>query len=497
MVFSVVASASLLVPIAGFAANKSDAIHNIEPSNICLFTQDLNLGSSGPAVSFLQTLLKGNSDLFPSGTVTGYFGQLTQGALNKFFSRIGKRGQPSGISRGDLATLFPCFGITVLAPNGGEIWKQGETHIIQWNFTWNTPEGPTANTPAFVQATGGAKVVIELMKTVTVPITEKNGTIKGFQIREVVAATLGTVNANVGQWSWLIAGTVPSGEYKIRVRPDFLHFAGAQQLLAGGPEGDESNGAFIVGEAFGAISYFLGPDSAQSGIPVNFSWDTINADSVTLNIACVSGISQIIGGNPINCGTGISVSASSSGYPVVFRNDTGLDRSVTLTLTAVGRGVTTTRTVSVLVLSGTTAVGQIQVLQGQVGSIQTLLETVNGNVNNLSTALRSGIASLQRALTTLQNTVATSTQLQNAVSTIQGVITNLQNSVATASALNDAVGTITGSITNLQNVVATQSLLQSAVNSLALSISNVQTQVGALQQILNVRVGATTTPPTP
>lgn len=49
-----------------------------------LFTADLEVGATGTDVLRLQKLLASRPDLYPEGTVTGYFGPLSQRAVEKF-----------------------------------------------------------------------------------------------------------------------------------------------------------------------------------------------------------------------------------------------------------------------------------------------------------------------------------------------------------------------------------------------------------------------------
>src|SRR5512146_3345911 len=44
----------------------------------------LRLGSKGDAVKLLQTLLAADPSIYPQGTISGYFGVLTQGALKRY-----------------------------------------------------------------------------------------------------------------------------------------------------------------------------------------------------------------------------------------------------------------------------------------------------------------------------------------------------------------------------------------------------------------------------
>lgn len=61
-----------------------------------VFTTNLSLGMTSPDVTRLQTLLAGRVDLYPQGTVSGYFGPLTARAVERFQVAYGvaSAGQP-------------------------------------------------------------------------------------------------------------------------------------------------------------------------------------------------------------------------------------------------------------------------------------------------------------------------------------------------------------------------------------------------------------------
>jgi peptidoglycan hydrolase-like protein with peptidoglycan-binding domain len=53
-------------------------------SALAAITSQLDFGDRGSEVTELQTYLAANPNLYPSGLVTGYFGSLTQGGVQKF-----------------------------------------------------------------------------------------------------------------------------------------------------------------------------------------------------------------------------------------------------------------------------------------------------------------------------------------------------------------------------------------------------------------------------
>ena len=87
------------------------------------------------------------------------------------------------------ATASPgASSITVISPNGGEIWKQNTTHPITWNYTGSP----------------GSAVKIELMKN-------------GIFYQAIVASTpIGS--AGSGSYPWTIRTiTKPGTTYRVRV----------------------------------------------------------------------------------------------------------------------------------------------------------------------------------------------------------------------------------------------------------------------------------------
>ncbi len=53
-------------------------------ANAATLSRSLELGMNGSDVSALQTYLASDSSIYPSGLVTGYFGQLTKAAVERF-----------------------------------------------------------------------------------------------------------------------------------------------------------------------------------------------------------------------------------------------------------------------------------------------------------------------------------------------------------------------------------------------------------------------------
>lgn len=72
-----------------------------------MITTELDLGSRGTEVTELQTYLSTNASIYPSGLVTGYFGQLTKAGVERFQSGEGivSSGSPSTTGYGRVGPL--------------------------------------------------------------------------------------------------------------------------------------------------------------------------------------------------------------------------------------------------------------------------------------------------------------------------------------------------------------------------------------------------------
>lgn len=118
-------------------------------------TTSLDLGSTGAQVTELQTYLSTNASYYPSGLVTGYFGPLTEGGVQKFqvAQSIVTSGTPASTGYGRVG---PTTMARINALNGG-----GTQNNVSWDtvpvmstvtvnrtnttatFMWNTNEVAT------------------------------------------------------------------------------------------------------------------------------------------------------------------------------------------------------------------------------------------------------------------------------------------------------------------------------------------------------------------
>lgn len=113
-------------------------------------TGQLDFGATGSDVTELQTYLATNSSIYPSGLVTGYFGPLTQAAVQKFQSTQGivSAGTPetTGYGRVGPQTIARINSLSGSADQ--TYWDSSPTltsPTVQYGstsatFTWNTNE---------------------------------------------------------------------------------------------------------------------------------------------------------------------------------------------------------------------------------------------------------------------------------------------------------------------------------------------------------------------
>ena len=107
-------------------------------------TSSLQFGDSGQQVTELQTFLATDSSIYPSGLITGYFGSLTQAAVQQFQAKQGivSSGSPDTTGYGRVGPQTRAR-INALSGSGS-------------NVTWDTV--PVLSTPA-VQVTNTSATV--------------------------------------------------------------------------------------------------------------------------------------------------------------------------------------------------------------------------------------------------------------------------------------------------------------------------------------------------
>lgn len=117
-----------------------------------LITASMDVGSTGSNVTELQTYLATNASIYPSGLVTGYFGPLTQAAVQRFQTAQGivSSGTPGTTGYGrvgpqTMMRLNSLMGSPGIPQTSWDTAPTGSTPLIQLGrtnvtVTWSTNE---------------------------------------------------------------------------------------------------------------------------------------------------------------------------------------------------------------------------------------------------------------------------------------------------------------------------------------------------------------------
>lgn len=92
---------------------------------------NLKRGSVGDSVRSVQQILKHDKAIYPEGVVSGYYGAFTENAVKKLQAKHGLA-TTGFIDDTTYRLLFPQLTLTIVAPNGGEIWSANKVHTIYW-----------------------------------------------------------------------------------------------------------------------------------------------------------------------------------------------------------------------------------------------------------------------------------------------------------------------------------------------------------------------------
>jgi peptidoglycan hydrolase-like protein with peptidoglycan-binding domain len=148
----------------------------VSSASAATITRSLDLGATGADVTSLQTYLATDSSLYPSGLVTGYYGQLTKAAVERFQTREGivTSGTPATTGYGrvgpsTMAALNAKMNGTV-TNNGGTSPSIYSTSVSTTNssasLNWNTNEGASGivyygtSFPSMTESSANTGVVI-------------------------------------------------------------------------------------------------------------------------------------------------------------------------------------------------------------------------------------------------------------------------------------------------------------------------------------------------
>lgn len=118
-------------------------------------TRSLELGMNGSDVSVLQTYLASDSSIYPSGLVTGYFGQLTKAAVERFQTAQGivHAGTPATTGYGRVGPLTMAALNAKMGGYNGPVGNSASPAISSLSVSttdssaslnWNTNENASA-----------------------------------------------------------------------------------------------------------------------------------------------------------------------------------------------------------------------------------------------------------------------------------------------------------------------------------------------------------------
>jgi hypothetical protein len=110
-------STSTVLPSSTISTSTIGGLIDLARGIFCLnITRDLSLGAQGADVSQLQSLLSQDPTIYPQGSITGYFGPLTQQAVIRFQEKYGISASATGFV-GPITRRF--FGNHCPGLNGG------------------------------------------------------------------------------------------------------------------------------------------------------------------------------------------------------------------------------------------------------------------------------------------------------------------------------------------------------------------------------------------
>ncbi len=165
----------------------------------------VSIGTRSEEVKNIQEALRSDASVFP-GQATGYFGQITQKAVQKVQAKCNLP-QTGVVDDQTYKCIFPVdYLITVVSPNGGETWDRGQIQTIKWNFTY--PMTLETNN-AQIMPPYWSKASIDLFRRSSA--TDDPGYI--FFVRHIAV-----VNLFDRSYSWKVASDIPNGsDYVVRI----------------------------------------------------------------------------------------------------------------------------------------------------------------------------------------------------------------------------------------------------------------------------------------
>jgi hypothetical protein len=209
--------------IAKLSAQLSDLLKQNQ-SDFCYdFNRNISVGTqTDDATNLLRALIReklaDQDEVFQDGRQVLNYHEGYVPAVKKFQARYGipQTGFVGALTRAKLNKLYGCgrnnpnSTITVLSPNGGEVWAAGSVQDIKWKMS---------------NLKSGAKVDLYLDRDISCPadLVSKNGCGLWDPIPGTPISLDKNIDAN-SVYHWIVASeinsnniTIPSGQYRVRV----------------------------------------------------------------------------------------------------------------------------------------------------------------------------------------------------------------------------------------------------------------------------------------
>lgn len=173
-------------------------------------------GMRSAEVKALQSILKTDTEIYPEGYVTGYFGPLTEKAIKRLQKRCGIP-ETGVVDPETERCIFPIeYKIRVISPNGGEVWDRNEIQTIKWGVI--APSEEEGTIPETKPYPFWPKASIDLFRKVAITMPCAEGETCEPIEKSVFIKHIAIVNLFDRAYSWKIAGDIKNGkDYVIRI----------------------------------------------------------------------------------------------------------------------------------------------------------------------------------------------------------------------------------------------------------------------------------------
>lgn len=210
---------AIIVPAFVFAQSGDGvAAKSTESSNVKLFVTPPQKGQRNETVRDLQRILSVDPSVYPKGMVTGYFGVATEGAVKKLQLQYGL--PVTGIVDDATQSIImpPRIRLTVLTPNGGEVWDRLKPQTI----AWETYSGPVVMQsrevlPAASSATSGSSAPSDVMPSIY-PLFRQASLDLVRDSNPGYVYHIGTVDLYQSSMTWSVPHDIAAGnDFRVRI----------------------------------------------------------------------------------------------------------------------------------------------------------------------------------------------------------------------------------------------------------------------------------------